>query len=84
MFVKYKYIELPALLSIDACRLHSEQCLIVKRQADEGGVFYKKAFKGRALVDWMIYNQEVITRGEAVIEGKLLLQNDVLRHGKKR
>ena len=69
-----------ACLFLHGDRLRSEPSPLVKRQ-EEAGVMYKRAFVGRALVDWMVVNQEAISRAEAVIEGKLLLQNEVIRHG---
>ena len=68
-------------VAIIAYRLREDTSNKIMKTNERGGYVYKNAFQGRQLVDWLVDSKEMATRQEATEEGRLLLQNDVLRHG---
>lgn len=64
------------------CRAKNEDCQLIKSRPCHDFV-YRNCFTGRELVDWLIQNGEVSDRGQGVILGRELLDQGIIKHGKK-
>lgn len=45
------------------------------------GQMFDRAFMGSAFVDWLVKSGMVDTKERAIITGRQLLENDIIRHG---
>lgn len=45
------------------------------------GQAFDRAFMGSAFVDWLVKSGMVDTKERAIITGRQLLENDIIRHG---
>lgn len=51
---------------------------------EEHGVAYKRSFPGCHLIDWLLQNGEIESRGQGVELCRALLEQGIIQHGKLR
>ena len=66
--------------NIKRFRLSAESCGILRSYQQDGELF-RNAFQGCEFVDYLLEQEEITTREEAVLVGRRLLENDTIRHG---
>ena len=62
------------------CRINSSKKGILRSYQVKGQAF-DRAFMGSAFVDWLVKSGMVPTKERAIITGRQLLENDIIRHG---
>lgn len=62
------------------CRINSSKKGILRSYQVKGQAF-DRAFMGSAFVDWLVKLGMVPTKERAIITGRQLLENDIIRHG---
>ncbi|ESP05565.1 hypothetical protein LOTGIDRAFT_152422 [Lottia gigantea] len=57
-----------------------KNCREIMRDHTDAGHVYRDTFTGSCLIDWMIKNEVVFSRNEAVQKGRELLEREIIKH----
>lgn len=68
------------LITCFCCRVKNEDNLIKLRPCHD--FMHRSCFTGLELVDWLIQNGDVSHRDQAVLLGRELLDQGIIKHGK--